>query len=184
MQTPRAIKTLVIAAALIGQLFTSGYFFNSKDTQPISEDLAQYCQKAMIVGLAASLLVIPLKIIISVFLSGIELKEKAKKKEIEEAERKQPTFRLIGYVLIGFWLVGSGYAISMFAVNFNLIALGKWQLAFFTSFLIDVIIIFNLKMFFKVILALILMSLARFEIMLTVAGLIVSHVVDAVMFLT
>ena len=180
-QTPRANKVLIIFSSLLGQLFTTGYFFDAQDTQPIGESLDGYMQKAAIVGIAASLLVIPLKIIISIFLAGKELNEKAKRKELDEADKKERNKRGFGYILIFFWIIGSGYAISMFALSFTSIALQKWLLTFFSSFFFDTIIIFNIKMFLKVIVALILMSLAKFPIMLTLAGSIVSYIVDTMM---
>ena len=180
-QTPRANKVLIIISTLFGQLFSAGYFFDAEDTTPISESLNGYMQKAVIVGIAASLLVIPLKVIISAFLAGKELTEKSKRKELDEADKKLQKKRLLGYIFIFFWLVGSGYAIAMFALSFTSIALQKWLLTFFSSFVFDVIFMFNIKLLLKVIIALILMSMARNPIMLTAAGSIASYIVDTMM---
>ena len=165
---------------MIGQLFTSGYFFDAKDTQPIGADLAVYCDKAAIVGMASSLLVVPLKLIISIFLTGKDLKETVTKRELEETEKKLPTYRMIGYFLIFFWLIGTGYAISMFAVNFNTIALEKWLIAFAASFCYEIIILYNVKMILKILFAVMLKGSMKFTIMLTIAGSVVSFIVDTV----
>ena len=180
-QTPRANKVLIIVSTIFGQLFSTGYFFDAQDTAPISESIDGYVQKAAIVGIAASLLVIPLKVIISNFLAGKEITEKAKRKELDEADTKLGNKKTVGFFLIFFWLVGSGYAIAMFALSFTSIALGKWLLTFFSSFLFDVIIMFNIKMLAKVLVALILMSMVRSPIMLTLAGSISSYIVDTMM---
>ena len=172
---------MIIISTLFGQLFSTGYFFDAEDTHPISESTNGYVEKAVIIGIAASLLVIPLKIIISIFLTGKELNEKVKRKELDQADKKEGFKKTLGFSLIFFWLIGSGYAIAMFALSFTSIALEKWLLTFFSSFLIDVIIIFNAKMFFKVLIALILMSMAKTQLMLTVAGSIASFIVDKVM---
>lgn len=114
-------------------------------------------------------------------MSGTEIDEKAKLKDLEESEAKLAKKRMIGYILIVIWLIGSGYAIAMFAISFSSVALQKWLLAFFASFGYDVIIVFNMKMFLKVFIGLLLMSVARFPIMMTIAGSIASKIVDTVM---
>ena len=83
--------------------------------------------------------------------------------------------------MICFWIVGCGYAIIMFGISFSKIALQKWLYTFFGSFGFDVIIMFNLKMFLKVLIAVLLMSMARFPIMLTVAGAIAGKIIDVLM---
>ena len=180
-QTPRSNKVWIIISVLFGLLFCTGCFFDAQDETPISVNLNRYIQKAVVVGIVASFLMIPLKIIISNFLAGKEITEKAKRKELDEADKKLGIKRIVGYFLIFFWLIGSGYAIVMFALNFTSIALGKWLLTFLSSFLFDVIIMFNIKMFFKVLVALILMSMVRSTLMLTLVGSISSYIVDSMM---
>lgn len=173
---------LILLSALIGQLFVSGYFFNAQDTSPLGQD-SSFVSKAIIVSIAAVFLMIPLKVIICIFLTGAEFNENDPREVFEEDERKVATKRLLGYIGISAWMIGCGYAIIMFAMNFSTIALGKWLITFFCSFGYDAVLMFNIKVFFKVLFGLLLMYMVRNPIMLSLAGIIAGKIVDIGLYL-
>ena len=78
---------LILLSALIGQLFVSGYFFNAQDTSPLGQD-SSFVSKAIIVSIAAVFLMIPLKVIICIFLTGAEFNENDPREVFEEDEKK------------------------------------------------------------------------------------------------
>lgn len=172
---------LILISALVGQLFVAGYFFDASDTTPIYADTSTFVTKAIVVSISSTLLMIPLKVIISQFLAGHEITEKATRKELDDADKRTPKLRTIGYICVSAWFIGCGYAIIMFAINFTTIALQKWLICFFGSFGYDVILMFNIKVLTKVAVAVILMMLVRSPLMLTLAGAISGKLVDWMM---
>ena len=124
---------------------------------------------------------IPLKIIIGGFLQGKEIEENPRKIDLDTADRRRPIMMFIGCVMIACWTIGCCYAIIMFSVSFTDVALEKWLISFSGAFALDAIIMFNLKMLLKILIAILFMSIARFPIMLTVAGAIAGQIIDLLM---
>ena len=178
LATPRPAKVLMLAAVLLGELFVAGYFFNAQDKTEISENTREFVGQATLYSIASSLLMIPLKIITSVFLVAKPLAITDTLEQIEGKEKNRDLFRKIGYVLIAAWLGVCGWGIVMFALNFNDIALNKWLLTYFGTFLSEIIIIFQLKLLFKIVFSFLLMKLIRSRFMLTIAGAIAGKIVD------
>ena len=87
--TPRPVKVLLLAAVLLGELFVAGYFFNAQDSTEISANTSEFIGKATLFSLASSLLMIPLKIITSIFLVAKPLVPTTTLHEIETAERRR-----------------------------------------------------------------------------------------------
>lgn len=172
---------LTIASVLLGQLFVSGFFFDASDSTPITDVGTDFLNRAVIVAIAAAFLVIPLKIILSLFLSGRELSEDATRKELDDADERLPKMRRIGYVLIGLWVAGSGYGITMFVMNFSQAAMVKWLTTFFGSFFMDVIILFSLKVAVTVVIGLLLMKIAKYRIILVIASGIAGKLISCLM---
>ena len=179
--TPRAAKLLIIAAVFIGELFTTGYFFDAQDKTSISESGSAFVGQAAIFSIASALLMVPLKIIISLFLAGKPLDRKATRAQLDASDRSRILSRKIGYILIALWLAGCGWGVAMFVVSFTEPALDKWLITYFATFFHEVVIVFQLKVLFKVLIALLLMKLMRSPIMLTVAGAIAEKIVDFIM---
>ena len=179
--TPRPAKLLILAAVLLGELFVTGYFFDAQDKTEISANTSEFLGKATIYSIASSLLMIPLKIIICIFLVAKPISPTATREQIEGQERNRNLSRKIGYISIALWLGVCGWGIIMFALSFNEIALDKWLLTYFGTFFSEVVVIFQLKLLFKVLFGFLLMKLLRSRFMLTIAGFIAGKIVDFIM---
>ena len=163
---------------MLGQLFVSGIFFNAAGEVDLSTDTTAFFNKAGLIGVASALLMTPLKIFISFFLSGKALTEKITEKEIEAAEKMLPYYRLIGFVFVCLWLGVCFWGISMFVMSFCTSSMKIWMISFLGSFLIDQIIIFNLKVLVTVLLGILLLQLGKYKCMLAVASSCAGVIVD------
>ena len=179
--TPRPIKVIILAAVLLGELFVAGYFWNAQDRIEISDNTSEFISKAMLFSVVSSLLMVPLKMITSIFLVAKPLVPSATLQDIEANERRRRPFRIIGYILIGAWIGACSWGIVMFILNFNEIALNKWMLTYLGTFLSEVIIIFQVKLLLKILFGFLLMKIMRTHFMRTFAGVIVGKIIDFLM---
>eukprot|EP01022_Parablepharisma_sp_SALTPOND_P022581 TRINITY_DN45_c0_g1_i1.p1 TRINITY_DN45_c0_g1~~TRINITY_DN45_c0_g1_i1.p1 ORF type:complete len:2028 (-),score=149.77 TRINITY_DN45_c0_g1_i1:98-5482(-) len=178
IKTPRFVKFLSFMCVLVGQLFVTGYFYNSDSNNEASLRSENFLSTSIIYSIAATLLMIPLKLIISIFLTGGTLVKDMKREEIVAVERNTQIYRKIGYVLSYGWMLGCLYAIMMYIINFSDISLNSWMLTFGASAFIEMILIAQLKILLKVLVGLLLMRLSRSRYMLTAAGLIASKLIS------
>jgi len=176
--TPRCLKFLTLACILLGELFVSGYFYNPKDTAEISENTEAFFNTAIVYSIAAALLMIPLKIIIGIFMTGKVLTDDMTREQVETAERSGPTFKLIGLVLGFAWLGFCLYSIMMYIINFTQIALINWMTTYGISVFTELFIIGQLRVAFKVVIGLVLMKIAKSKFMMTAAGIIADQIVN------
>lgn len=185
MQTPRVIKLFILVSALIGQLFVTGFFWDSNDITWFfdTETYNGYVNDAIFVAIISVLLMIPLKIIFALFMTADDLSEKSKREDFEEADRWLFIRRILGHICVMGWLGGCLYVIFENALTFTKEALCKWLVCFFGSFLFDFIIMFNIKLFFKIIFGLILMFMSQSTLMLSWLGLKVCTLVDWTLYL-
>ena len=179
--TPRPIKVIILAAVLLGELFVAGYFWDARDRIEISDNTSEFISKAMLFSVVSSLLMVPLKMITSIFLVAKPLVPSATLQDIEANERRRRPFRIIGYILIGAWIGACSWGIVMFILNFNEIALNKWMLTYLGTFLSEVIIIFQVKLLLKILFGFLLMKIMRTHFMRTFAGVIVGKIIDFLM---
>jgi len=179
--TPRPLKFLVFCCVLIGELFVTGFFYNPEETATISDNASRFVNTAIVYSLAATVLMIPLKIIISVFMTGKGLSEDMKREEIESAEKSGPLFKLIGLVMGFAWLGFSLYSIMMYIITFTDVALDNWLTTYGISVFTELVIITQLKVLLKVLIGLILMKIAKSKAMMSTAGVIASEIVDRLM---
>lgn len=157
-------------SAILGELFCSGYFFDPNDNTSINSDLSGFVDSATYISIICALFMVPFKIITSFLATCKDLNENSTRKEIEEAERKAAKSRMIAYILIGCWLAGCIYSISMFVMSFSAVAMSKWLITWGTSFGMDAIVMFCTKISITVIVGLILVKLAAFRGMLSATG--------------
>ncbi len=176
--TPRPVKVLMIAAVLLGELFVTGYLFNSQDDKDLSSNTREFVGQAAIYSLASALLMVPLKLITSRFLVARPLLATATRAQIEATERKRGTFQVIGCILILIWIALCSWGIVMFALNFTENALDKWMITYFATFLVEMVIIFQLKILLKMLIGLLLLKITRSRCMLTIAGHIAGKLID------
>lgn len=168
-------------AVILGELFVSGYFYDPKEEVTIDEDLSAFIAIAVVYSIATALLMIPLNVTMGVFLKGKEIEETNTREDIEKREAKLPLFRKIGYLLIGAWIVFSGYAISMFVINFNDNAMNKWLSTFFMTFFTDVIVIANLKLLITLLIGVLLMRIVKWKMMLAIAAGCAGKIVEIIL---
>lgn len=181
IKNPRPIKIIVWAALILGQLFVSGIFFNAAGEVSISSDSQAFFDKAALIGVASALLMLPLKLFISFFLSGKVLNEKMKESDLEASERMLPYFRLIGFTFVSCWLGVCLWGISMFVMSFCTSSMEIWMFAFLLSFLTDQVIIFNLKVLVTVLLGILLLQLGKYKCMLSIASSCAGVIVDFIL---
>ena len=177
---PRYVKFLVLVAAIFGQFFVTGYFFN-----PTTSQQTQTAQEAAVTSIAfaiaAALLMIPLKIIIGVFLTGQSPAEGMTREQIESGENSRSCLVKIGMVLGIFWVVGCLYGILMFSISFTDDTLKKWMGTFGLSFGIDVVGIMQLKILVTVLIGMLLLRLIRHPVAMAIAGSIAGKIVDFIL---
>jgi len=176
--TPRPYKLMIIICALVGELFVTGYFHDTNVDKSISDDYQYFLSNAVIFTIAATLLMIPLKIIISIFLIGSMPTENMTREDIEASEKKAPMKQKIGLILSFGWVVGCLYGIAMYIVVFPDHALTNWMTTFGISTFTELIIIANLKILLKVGIGMLLMRIARTKAMMTTAGVIAGKIID------
>jgi len=178
---PRPLKFLVFVIVLVGELFVTGYFHDADATKGIAEDPNLFITNSLIFSLAATVLMIPVKIIISVFMSGKGLTDEMTREEIERAEKTKPMFQMIGIILGIGLVIAFTYGIMMYMIAFNDIALTNWMGAFGISAFYEIFIVAQLKALFKVSIGILLMKLAKTKVMMTAAGVFAGKMVDWIM---
>jgi len=179
--TPRPLKFLVFCCVLIGEFFVTGFFYNPKETAEISDDASRSANTTIVYSLAATVLMIPLKIIISVFMTGKKLDENMTREEIMSGEKSGPLFKTLGLIMGFIWLGFSLYSIMMYIITFTDVALNNWITTYGISVFTELVIITQLKVFFKVLIGLILMRIAKTKVMMSTAGVIAGKIVDRIM---
>eukprot|EP01022_Parablepharisma_sp_SALTPOND_P023301 TRINITY_DN489_c0_g1_i2.p1 TRINITY_DN489_c0_g1~~TRINITY_DN489_c0_g1_i2.p1 ORF type:complete len:3581 (+),score=247.31 TRINITY_DN489_c0_g1_i2:188-10930(+) len=175
--TPRSLKLIIIICALIGQLFVTGYFYDADTDESITESSEKFVGNAIIYSIAAALLMIPLKVIISVFLVGTRLTETMTREQIEASEKKVPSFQKLGFVLGFVWVSVCLYGIAMYIVTFSDTALENWMTTFFLTLFTEVVIMSQLKILVKILIGFLLMKVARSKFMLTTAGVLAGKII-------
>ena len=168
---------MVLICVLVGELFLTGFFFNTGDTST-SSTMDNTVGRFVINCLAATTLMIPLKIIIAVFLDGNSYSEDMTRKEIELAERRLPYYRAVGFILAGMWIAGCLYGILMYIVTFTEIALGDWASVYFASFLMELILFSQIKVVLKVFAGFLLIKLTKSPLLLGTLGQFISLMID------
>jgi len=181
LTSPRPLKLLIFLCVLIGEFFVTGYFHDPNDDGSTTSNAASFIQVSIIYSIAANVLMIPLKIFISVFMTGTALNPEMTREQIESAERKAPVLRTIGEILGILWVIGCIYGITMFILSFSDYALNSWLACFGISVFTEIIVMTQLKVLFKVIIGMILMMFARSKAMLSAAGAVAGKVVDCIM---
>jgi len=176
--TPRPYKLMIIVCTLLGELFLTGFFHDTDVNKSPADDYGYFLSNAIVFTIAATLLMIPMKVIISVFLSGSSPTDEMTREEIEAAEKKAPMKQTIGLVLGFGWVVGCLYAVAMYIVVFPDYALNNWMATFGISMFTEVIVVSNMKIFLKVCIGLLLMVLVKSKAMMTTAGVIAGHIID------
>ena len=178
MKTERPIKTLILASLILGQLFVTGYFFDAKDYISLSEAGKQFLGDSAIIATLCSLMMIPLKLIITLFLGGKQLNNHVTKEELEKFDANQKCYQTIGVVLICGWVAACLYGIMMFIMSFTTEALLKWIVTFLMGIFINNVIIFNVKLILSIVIAVFLLKLARCRLMMTIASSCAGKIVD------
>jgi len=178
LTSPRPLKFLVFFAVIIGELFMTGYFFDPELKKPDNFNVAPVLRDSIVFSIAATLLMIPLKIIIGVFMTGTQPNHEMTREQIESSERNAPTLKFIGAILGFVWIIGCIYGTTMYVLTFSDYALQIWMATFGISFFSETVVSSQLKVLFKVIIGLILMKFAKSKMMLTSAGHIAEKIVD------
>jgi len=181
LKTPRPSKFLIFTSIIVGELFTTGYFFDSSENTSISENTNAFLGKAVVMSIAATVLMIPLKIFIGVFMTGAEIKEGMTREEIASSERKAPVFKKIGNIFGGIWIAFCLYSIFMYMVAFPGYALNNWMTSFGMSTFSELFVMSTLKVLVKSAIGLILMAICRTKFMMTAAGVMAGKVVDCIL---
>jgi len=179
--TPRPIKFLIFISVLVGELFTTGYFFDSSTDTNITNNTSAFLATSVLYSLAATVLMIPLKIFISVFMTGTAINPDMSREEIEKSEKSRPVFKTIGTVFGLTWVVGTLYGIFMFMVSFPNYAVNNWMMAFGMSAFYEIFIVSMLKVSTKCVIGYLLMKLCRTKFMMTAAGVFAGKVTDCIM---
>jgi len=179
--TPRPLKFLVFSSVLIGELFVTGFFYNPEETVSISDNASAFINTAIVYSLAATVLMIPLKIIISLFMTGKGITEDMTREQIEAAEKTGPVFKMIGLIMGFGWLGFCLYSIMMYIISFTQIALNNWMTTYGISVFTELIIVTQLKVLLKVLIGLLLMKIAQTKSMMSTAGVIADYIIDFVM---
>jgi len=181
LTSPRPLKLLVFCAVIIGELFITGYFFDPELKKPDNIDASEILRNSIVFSIAANLLMIPLKIIIEVFMTGTQPNHEMTREQIESSERKAPIFKFIGAILGFAWIFGCMYGVTMYVLTFSDYALATWMATFGISFFSETVVSSQLKIMFKVLIGLILMQFARSKLVLTAAGQIAAKIVNWIM---
>ena len=175
--SPRPIKFLIFICAIVGELFVTGFFYDSDSTTSVTDSSTAFLSNAVVYSIAATLLMIPLKIIISLFLSGAELNETMTRQEIEAAQKKTGP-RKVGMILGYSWVAACLYGIMMYILSFSAFALDNWLITFGAAIFNEALVMEQLKILAKVLISILLMKLAKTKFMLTGAGIMASKAVD------
>jgi len=177
--TPRPLKILIFFCTLVGEFFVTGYLNDSSQTGTALEtETSEFISKSIIYSLAATALMIPLKIFISLFMTGAMITRIMSKEQISSSESYRPIFQTIGTIFGFAWLLGCLYGIMMYVIQFTPECIDGWALTFGMSVFFEIIWMAQLKVFVKVIIGMLLMRILRTRIMLSAAGVIASVTVD------
>lgn len=173
--TPRPIKLLIFFCTLVGEFFVTGYFNGSNSVNFVTSSLLG---ESIIYSLAATALMIPLKIFISVFMTGTIITRDMNREQIEFNEKLNSVFKIIGIILGFIWLTGCLYAIMMYIITFDSEYVDGWMLTFGISVFLEIVWMAQLKLFVKVIVGMVLMKILKSKIMLSAAGFIATFIVE------
>ena len=181
LKITRPLKTLILASVFLGQLFATGFFFNAQDNVSISQAGTQFFGTSAMIATWCSLMMIPLKLIISFFLSGKDLNNHISKEEYENFEQKQDSYLLAGTILLISWLGVCLWGIMMFIMSFTTEAMTKWIVTFLLGIFISQIVIFNLKLLTTILIGIVLLRFVRSRAMLSLASGCAGWTVDLLM---
>jgi len=181
LKTPRPSKFLIFVSIIVGELFTTGYFFDSAAKASLNDDPALFFGKAVIMSIAATTLMIPLKIFINLFMTGAELKEGMTRADVERAEKNAPIFKKIGNLFGIAWVAACTYGIIMYMIAFPNYVINNWMTSFGMSIFIQLFMISSIKVLVKSGIGLVLMSICKTRFMMTTAGVIAGGIVDFIM---
>jgi len=180
--SPRHMKVLIVVSVFLGELFVTGYFQNSQPTATEEEESPDgFLSKAVIYSIAANLLMVPVKIIIAIFMTGASITAEMTREDIESLERKAPTFRMIGQIFGFAFILFFVYGITMYVLTFTEYALDGWMASFGVSMFSEVFLVAQAKLMLKIIIGVFLMRISRSRLMLSVAGAIANKIVDWIM---
>lgn len=177
--TPRPIKLLIFFCTLAGELFITGYF---KDADTSEAELATQAStiinRSCIISLAAAALMIPLKIFISLFMTGTTITKSMSREQIAKNENLRPAFKIIGIILGFSWLTACFYGIMMFIITFSSPQIDGWMLTFGISVFIEIILVAQIKIFVKVLIGILFLRLMKSQLMISAAGLFAGFLVE------
>ena len=123
-------------------------------------------------------MMIPLKIIISVFLGGKQLNNHVTKEELEKFDQTQKFYQTAGVILICCFAGVCLWGIMMFIMSFTTQALQKWLVTFLGGLFINNFVIFNLKLVLSIVIAVFLLKCGRCKVMITIASGCAGRIVD------
>ena len=178
MSTPRYIQLIITGMIFLGQLFTSGYFYEATDKINVSDNVSEFIGKAVVVTIASALLMIPIKITASVFLNGKAPTENMTREQVDQIERRNPFFQKIGMCLAFIWIIICAWGITMFSIQFESVAMHKWIYTYLICFGNEFLIVEHLKIGFRILIGILLMRFAKSRLMLTLAGAVAAKIVD------
>ena len=123
-------------------------------------------------------MMIPLKVIIGVFLGGKQLNNHVTKEELEKFDKNQKFYQTVGVILLCGFAGVCLWGIMMFIMSFTTQALQKWLVTFLGGLFINNFVIFNLKLFLSIVIAVILLKFGRCKVMVTIASSCAGKIVD------
>jgi len=175
---PRALKFLVFITVLVGELFVTGYFHDADATKGIDNDPNGFITSSLIFSIAATVLMVPMKIIITLFMSGKPLNDNMTREEVERADANRGTLQKFGIGLgIGLITVFT-YGIMMYVVTFSEIALSNWLITFGISAFTEIFVMAPVKVLFKLTLGVLLMKVSRVKWIFNAIGTCFVKIID------
>ena len=128
-----------------------------------------------------SLMMIPLKLIISFFLGGKELNSHVSKEALDKFDELKKYYLITGTILLIGWAGICLWGIMMFIMSFATEAMLKWIVTFLLGIFISQVVIFNLKLVTTILIGVVLLKFARSRAMLSIASGCAGWIVDKLM---
>eukprot|EP01022_Parablepharisma_sp_SALTPOND_P027084 TRINITY_DN6572_c0_g1_i1.p1 TRINITY_DN6572_c0_g1~~TRINITY_DN6572_c0_g1_i1.p1 ORF type:complete len:2609 (-),score=102.52 TRINITY_DN6572_c0_g1_i1:818-8608(-) len=183
LKTPRTMKLLVLALIFMGETALSGYFFSPEEDLWFSFDPSGFLKVSIASALTATLVMLPIKLTIEFFLSGVDLDESMSRAEIENKEKWEPILKKVGYVLACVWLLFCAYAITMFSLNFAGSTLDMWIASVLIGVFIEYALLETVKILLKLLVGYILVKLLDSGRERALTGVIVGRIVRFIVWL-
>jgi len=135
----RVSRLTIVVAALLGQLFASGFFYNTgssedaEEEEPMEDTLLGFQWYDFWIGVLSAMLVLPVIWILNSLFNTPLVPKNLSDEEKLKMRKKYRVKLIVGYVIAWIFMAFSAYEVTIFAIQFNMNISQLWITTFSVS---------------------------------------------------